>query len=144
MEEHGRLQSMGSQRVRHNWATSLSLFTFHFLFSLKCFLYVCMYVYMCVYIYIYIYFFFKILILFIWLWHVLLWHEGFLAVACGIQSPDQILNPRLLYWECGVLATGPLGKSLKWFLYCTIVLTEFPPVHKMLLHLYGILLLCCP
>ena len=26
-EEHGRLQSMGSQRVGHDWATSLSLFT---------------------------------------------------------------------------------------------------------------------
>ena len=29
-EEPGRLQSMGSLRVRHDWATSLSLFTFHF------------------------------------------------------------------------------------------------------------------
>ena len=28
MKEPGRLQSMGSQRVRHEWATSLSLFTF--------------------------------------------------------------------------------------------------------------------
>ena len=28
MEEPGGLQSMGSLRVRHNWATSLSLFTF--------------------------------------------------------------------------------------------------------------------
>ena len=28
MEEPGRLQSMGSLRVRHNWITSLSLFTF--------------------------------------------------------------------------------------------------------------------
>ena len=28
MEEPGRLQSMGSLRVRHHWATSLSLFTF--------------------------------------------------------------------------------------------------------------------
>ena len=28
MEEHGRLQSMGSLGVRHDWATSLSLFTF--------------------------------------------------------------------------------------------------------------------
>ena len=27
-EELGRLQSMGSQRVRHDWVTSLSLFTF--------------------------------------------------------------------------------------------------------------------
>ena len=27
-EEPGRLQSMGSLRVRHNWTTSLSLFTF--------------------------------------------------------------------------------------------------------------------
>ena len=30
MEEPGRLQSMGSLRVGHNWVTSLSLFTFHF------------------------------------------------------------------------------------------------------------------
>ena len=30
MEEPSRLQSMGSLRVRHDWATSLSLFTFHF------------------------------------------------------------------------------------------------------------------
>ena len=29
MEEHGRLQSMGSLRVGHDWATSLSRFTFH-------------------------------------------------------------------------------------------------------------------
>ena len=28
MEEPGRLQSMGSRRVRHEWATSFSLFTF--------------------------------------------------------------------------------------------------------------------
>ena len=28
MEKPGRLQSMGSPRVRHDWATSLSLFTF--------------------------------------------------------------------------------------------------------------------
>ena len=27
-EEPGRLQSMGSKRIRHDWATSLSLFTF--------------------------------------------------------------------------------------------------------------------
>ena len=28
MEEPGRLQSMGARRVRHDWVTSLSLFTF--------------------------------------------------------------------------------------------------------------------
>ena len=28
MEETGRMQSMGSRRVRHDWVTSLSLFTF--------------------------------------------------------------------------------------------------------------------
>ena len=32
MEEPGRLQSMGSLRVGHDWATSLSLFTFTFTF----------------------------------------------------------------------------------------------------------------
>ena len=31
-EEPSRLQSMGSRRVRHDWATSLSLFTFTFTF----------------------------------------------------------------------------------------------------------------
>ena len=30
IEEPGRLPSMGSRRVKHDWATSLSLFTFHF------------------------------------------------------------------------------------------------------------------
>ena len=30
MEEPGRLQSMGSGRVGHDWSASLSLFTFHF------------------------------------------------------------------------------------------------------------------
>ena len=30
MEDPGRLQSMGSLRVRHDRVTSLSLFTFHF------------------------------------------------------------------------------------------------------------------
>ena len=30
MEEPGGLQSMGLLRVGHNWATSLSVFTFHF------------------------------------------------------------------------------------------------------------------
>ena len=33
-EEPGRLQSMGSQRVGHAWATSFSLFTFHTLYAL--------------------------------------------------------------------------------------------------------------
>ena len=35
-----------------------------------------------------------------------------LGVAGGIKFPDQGLNPVPLHWECRVLATGPLGKSL--------------------------------
>ena len=42
--------------------------------------------------------------LFIWLIEVL-------AVACGIQFPDQWLNQSHLNWEHRVLATGPLRKS---------------------------------
>ena len=33
MEKPSRLQSMGSQRVRHDWVTSLSLFHFHYVTS---------------------------------------------------------------------------------------------------------------
>ena len=36
MEEPGRLQSMGSQRVVHNWATSLFFLSFFGLFLLLC------------------------------------------------------------------------------------------------------------
>ena len=35
-----------------------------------------------------------------------------LAAACGIQLPDQGLNPGPLHWERGVLTTGPPRKSL--------------------------------
>ena len=38
-----------------------------------------------------------------------LWH------ACRIQFPDQGSNPGPLHWECGVLPTGPPGKSLSVF-----------------------------
>ena len=33
------------------------------------------------------------------------------SCACGVEFPDQRLNPGLLRWECGVLATEPLWKS---------------------------------
>ena len=36
----------------------------------------------------------------------------FLVAACGIEFPDQGLNPRPLHWELGALATGPPGKYL--------------------------------
>ena len=32
------------------------------------------------------------------------------------EIPDQIWNPGPLYWECGVLATAPPGKSLEYYL----------------------------
>ena len=41
----------------------------------------------------------------------LLQHVRSLAVACGIQFPDQGLNPGPLHWERGVLATEPPEKS---------------------------------
>ena len=34
-----------------------------------------------------------------------------LSAACGIEFPDQGSNLGPLHWECGVLATGPPGKS---------------------------------
>lgn len=32
-----------------------------------------------------------------------------LAAACGMVCSDQGSDLGLLYWECGVLATGPQG-----------------------------------
>ena len=37
--------------------------------------------------------------------------QDLLVAACGIQFPDQGLNPRPLHWEHRVLATGLPGKS---------------------------------
>ena len=45
-EEPGRLQSMGSQRVGHDWATSLSLFTWKF--PLPPTLFLCQFALLCV------------------------------------------------------------------------------------------------
>ena len=45
----------------------------------------------------------------------LLQHIRSLAVACGIQFPDQGLNPGPLHWELGVLVTGPPEKSQQHF-----------------------------
>ena len=49
--------------------------------------------------------------------------------ACGMQFPDQGLNPGPLHWECGVLATGPPGKTqflvLKYRLGKTLVHLAF-------------------
>ena len=52
-----------------------------------------------------------------------------LVAACGIQFPDLGLNSGLLYWEHGVLATGPPEKSQQmsfedsktWFWYTQAV-----------------------
>ena len=53
------------------------------------------------------------LIYFIFL--IFIWLHQVLVIACGIYLPDQGSNPGSLHWECGVLATGPLGKSLIYF-----------------------------
>ena len=38
--------------------------------------------------------------------------QDLLVVACGIEFPDQGLNPCPLNWEYGVLPAGPPGKSV--------------------------------
>ena len=39
--------------------------------------------------------------------------------SCGMRDlfPDQGSNPGPLHWECGVLTTGPPGKSL-YSIFC--------------------------
>ena len=44
-----------------------------------------------------------------------LWHTNSSLLSCEIQFPDQGLNQGSLYWDNGVLAPGPPGKSLIGF-----------------------------
>ena len=46
-----------------------------------------------------------------------------LSCTCGIQFPDQGLNPGPLHWERGVLATGSPGKSRLYF-YTALSMAE--------------------
>ena len=50
------------------------------------------------------------------LWSVL-WHAGSLVATCGIQFPDQGLNPSPLLWECGVLAQWTTREVPQTILY---------------------------
>ena len=57
-----------------------------------------------------------------------------LVTACGIQFPDQGLNPGPLHWERGVLATGSPGKPWPYF-YTALSMAEgggweSPPLHR--------------
>jgi len=47
-EEPGRLQSIGSQRVRHDWVTFTFTFTFHYITKDVLYIYVCVCVCVCV------------------------------------------------------------------------------------------------
>ena len=60
------------------------------------------------------------------LWHSIsqLWH------ACGIQFPDQGLNPGHPHWECGVLSTAPPGKSQNISFLSSCSLREFYSLTK--------------
>ena len=129
-EELGGLQSMGSQRVRHDWATegvhaylmSLRLpcpekeasvlmiweqyYSASFYTSLI-FIFICLFMYLAE--------------------PCLSWGLWTLLVeACGIWFPDQGLKPSPLHWECRVLATGPPGKSQVFLFF------KFRIVHNIL------------
>ena len=78
-------------------------------------------------------------------------HVGFLAATCklllatcGTYFPDQGLNLGPLLWECGVLATGPPGKSFKyllmWLRVWIIIITLI--FFFMLVHVFVCRLVC--
>ena len=56
-----------------------------------------------------------------------MWHARSLVAPCGIQFPDQGLNPGPLHWERRVLATGPPRKSQHFLLYISINKLQIPP-----------------
>lgn len=45
-------------------------------------------------------------------------------MACRVLVSQPESNPCPLQWKCGVLITGPLGKSLQWSL--TTLISHFP------------------
>ena len=96
-EEPGELHFKGSQSVRHKWIhwACWALVAAHRVFDFHCGMWICVCV--CVF----------------QLWHVgsLVVTYELLVATCGIKFPEQGLNPGLLHWKLGVLATGPPGKS---------------------------------
>ena len=99
MEEPGGLQSMGSQRVGHNWATSLSLSCNSIFSFLKIF--VLMWT---------IFKVFREFVTILFLFYVLV----FWPLGMWDLSPDQGSNRHPLHWKHRLLTTGPPRKSLNF------------------------------
>ena len=62
---------------------------------------------------------------------VFIWLGRVLVAACRKYFADQRSNLRPLHWECGVLATGPPGKSqvlksLSFFFFFFLIWSDIP------------------
>lgn len=76
-------------------------------------------------VYVNFFFFPKKKIIYIYLFYLLTWLHQILVASCGIQFPDQELNPGSLHCEQGVLATGTVHFTL-----CSILSCWFPDVNS--------------
>ena len=56
--------------------------------------------------------FFWLLVKMFLIYFLYIWLPGFLVAACGFYFSNQGSKPSPLHWELGVLANGPLWKSL--------------------------------
>ena len=83
-EEPGRLESIGSQRVRHDWSDLAQHNTHHLRVTFPCIL------------------------------NSFLFFCPHHALLVGFQFPDQRLNPSPRQRECGVLTTGLSGNSYQF------------------------------
>ena len=63
-------------------------------------------------------FLFKKIYIYIYIYLFIIYPHQVLVGSCGVYFPDQGSNLGPLHWECGVLATGPPGKS-QWLSFYT-------------------------
>ena len=135
-EEHGWLQSMGSQSTGHNWATKrqqTSLTSAHrpsIITNTRPLFHSDPYTLI------------RSVLSFFQTAPglVLFWLHWILDAARGIQFPDQGSNPGPLNWEHGVLATGPLRK----FLFCSLHQPSIRHIFSTAYWTYLHFLIFCP
>ena len=125
-EEPGRLQSMGSHRVRHNWSTDTH---YEHIARRMCFFW-----FLLIYIFFLMWTIFKVFVEFVTillLFYLLVFGPG---ITWDLSFPTRNQTCTPAQEEAGVLTAGPPGKSLLCFY--TVTVSEFENMSLLYAFLY--------